>query len=105
MNITDTDLRAMVEDLTARIPNLVGQIAMCAKATDKHERPSTAQILIKLAKDADDSMKIVAIVQVKTKKAASELRDVTEWTEPETLATFDRMEAEGQERIKFGGAE
>ena len=105
MNITDSDLRAMVEDLTGRIPDLVQQVATCARAADRHERPSTAQILIKLAKDADDSMKIVAVVQMKTKKAASELRDVTEWTEPETLATFDRMETEGQERIKFGGAE
>lgn len=105
MNITDTDLRAMIEDLTGRIPDLVQQIAACARATDRHERPATAQIVVKVQKDADDSMKLVAMVQMKTKKAASELRDVTEWTEPETLATFDRMEAEGQERIKFGGGE
>ncbi len=92
-----TDLHALLLEQIEGITELTGRAVL---ANAEHQRSATVNLIVKIARNADDPSLIEVNVQEKIKAPKARTSDLTQWSEPTLIMSFSLREEQGQQKLE-----
>lgn len=99
MKISPKQRQELTEHIGNQVEGVVGRVVEAIVANANHVRPANVNLIVKIARNADDPSLIEVNVQQKIKAPKSKMSDITTWNEPEIAMAFRIGEEPGQQKL------